>query len=259
MTPPTHCADSVLAPASGSDDSLFMPLANINPRLGASQQGETARAALTETGAEPAFEELSEAGDPGGKPPPPVELEAGQLLDLRKVIASEGAAAVLFLCVLGQPLVWAHLNGFATVGLEVPPDARSTLMSRVRALVASLVTAFHVAFMLGRYASGLSFYAAPVDFEPDPATICRSGPQRRRWLHGGATLAWCTLAALWSTELHDPASRAFATADMFRCPVRELADAPSTSHTSFKFGASVLTSVSPRPAAEAGGLAWASI
>ena len=72
---------------------------------------------------------------------------------------------------LGQPVIWAHLNGFATVGLEVPPDARSTLMSRVRALVATLVTTFHVAFMLGRYASGLSLYAAPVDFEPDPATI----------------------------------------------------------------------------------------
>ena len=93
LTPPTHCADSVLAPASDSDDSPFMPLANINPRLGASQQGETARPALAETGAEPAFEELSEAGDPGGKPPPPVELEAGQLLDLRKAMSSSSACS----------------------------------------------------------------------------------------------------------------------------------------------------------------------
>lgn len=184
--------------------------------------------------------------------PAPVLLPPQQQIDIRA--AGEGAAAVLFLCTLGQPLVWAHLNGFSSIGLENPPSASAPLMSGVRALVATMVSAFHVVFQLGKFSSGLSVYGAPTDFAPPPSAICRSPLQRVKWLAGGATFAWCTLAALNSTPIASPVARAFASLDMFKQPVSLMADSAAwPDHTVFKFGGSTLTSVIARPPAESGG------
>ena len=77
-------------------------------------------------------------------------------------------------------------------------------------------------FMIGQYLAGAKLFAAPVDFAPEPDTVCRSGAQRLAWLARGTTFAWCTLAALQGTPLSDAASRAFATTEMFRGPATSL-------------------------------------
>ena len=191
--------------------------------------------------------------------PPAFDPPAENQVDVRQ--AAEGAAVLLFMCVLGQPLVLAHANGFSMIGLEAPPAARSTVMARIRLLCAALVSAFHVAFMIGKYASGLKVFAAPVDFAPEPGRVCRSPSQRLRWLAQGATFVWCTLAALQGTAVADAATRAFVTVDMFRQPTTQLADSTPASSlfTEFKFGVTSARSAVPRPAAEAGPPAWAAI
>ena len=104
-------------------------------------------------------------------------------------------------------------------------------------LCAVLVTAAHMIFMIGQYLAGAKLFAAPVDFAPEPRTVCRSGAQRLAWLARGTTFAWCTLAALQGTPLSDAASRAFATTEMFRGPATSLPDAASNG-VQFDSGAS---------------------
>ena len=181
-------------------------------------------------------------------------------------------AAVLFICALGQPLLLAHLNGFTAIGVHASqrlhrhrpaylrlrlvchagmqpashPDqlagsARFALLGQIKALCSVPVTAARI-FMIGQYLAGAELFTAPVDFTPEPHTICRSCAQRvargitLAWctlaarqgtticrscaqrVARGTTLAWCTLAALQGTPLSDAATRAFATTEMFRGP-----------------------------------------
>ena len=95
-------------------------------------------------------------------------------------------AAVLFICVLGQPLVLAHLDGFTAVGLHTSGPTRSAMLGQIKVLCAVLVTAAHMIFMIGQYLAGAKLFAAPVDFAPAPDTVCRSGAQRLAWRARGA-------------------------------------------------------------------------
>ena len=167
-------------------------------------------------------------------------------------------AAVLFICVLGQPLVLAHLDGFTAVGLHASGPTRSAMLGQIKVLCAVLVTAAHMIFMIGQYLAGAKLFAAPVDFAPEPCTVCRSGAQRLAWLARGTTFAWCTLAALQGTPLSDAASRAFATTEMFRGPATSLPDAASDG-VQFDFGASSAQSVAHRPADERTAPAWSAL
>ena len=167
-------------------------------------------------------------------------------------------AAVLFICVLGQPLVLAHLNGFTAVGLHASGSTRSAMLGQIKMLCAVLVTAAHMIFMIGQYLAGAKLFAAPVDFAPEPHTVCRSGAQRVAWLARGTTFAWCTLAALRGTPLSDAASRAFATTEMFQGPSTSMPDA-TTDGVRFDFGASSAQSVAHRPADESTAPAWSAL
>ena len=161
-------------------------------------------------------------------------------------------AAVLFICALGQPLVLAHLNGFTAIGLHASGSARSAMLGQIKALCSVPVTAAHI-FMIGPYLAGAELFTAPVDFAPEPHTICRSCAQR---VARGTTLAWCTLAALQGTPLSDAATRAFATTEMFRGPSTSLPDAPADG-VRFDFEASsAAQSVARRPADERTAPAW---
>ncbi len=51
-------------------------------------------------------------------------VPSGYLNALGQPLDAETAAVVMFICVLGQPLVLAHLNGFSVVGLRPLPLAR---------------------------------------------------------------------------------------------------------------------------------------
>ena len=195
---------------------------------------------------------LEAADDPSGHgtPPSPFTPHPDQLADLRT--ASETMAAVLFICALGQPLVLAHLNGFTAIGLHASGSARSAMLGQIKALCSVPVTAAHI-FMIGQYLAGAELFTAPVDFAPEPHTICRSCAQR---VARGTTLAWCTLAALQGTPLSDAATRAFATTEMFRGPSTSLPDAPADG-VRFDFEASsAAQSVARRPADERTAPAW---
>lgn len=202
--------------------------------------------------------ELGGARDPSahGTPPSPFTPHPEQLVDLRT--ATETMAAVLFICVLGQPLVLAHLDGFTAVGLHASGSTRSAMLGQIKMLCAVLVTAAHMIFMIGQYLAGAKLFAAPVDFAPEPRAVCRSGAQRLAWLARGTTFAWCTLAALQGTPLSDAASRAFATTEMFRGPATSLPDAASDG-VQFDFGASSAQSVAHRPADERTAPAWSAL
>ena len=201
---------------------------------------------------------LDGAGDPSehGTPPAPFTPHPEQLVDLRT--ATETMAAVLFICVLGQPLVLAHLNGFTAVGLHASGSTRSAMLGQIKMLCSVLVTAAHMIFMIGQYLAGAKLFAAPVDFAPEPHTVCRSGAQRLAWLARGTTFAWCTLAALRGTPLSDAASRAFATTEMFQGPSTSMPDA-TTDGVRFDFGASSAQSVAHRPADERTAPAWSAL
>jgi hypothetical protein len=97
-------------------------------------------------------------------PPSPFTPHPEQLVALRT--ATETMAAVLFICVLGQPLVLAHLDGFTAVGLHASGPTRSAMLGQIKVLCAVLVTAAHMIFMIGQYLAGAKLFAAPVDFAP---------------------------------------------------------------------------------------------
>ena len=254
VAPPTASSD-----ADESNSSLERTPILQQGDLKPSAAGGTRRLARAGHSATAAGPQLpAGAGDPPalGTPPPPFAPQPGQLVDLRA--STEAMAVVLFICVLGQPLVLAHLNGFTAVGIHASSSTRSAMLGQIRALCATLVTAAHMIFMIGQYLAGAKLFAAPVDFAPEPSAVCRSRAQRLAWLARGTAFCWCTLAALQGTPLADAASRAFATTEMFRGPASTLPDA-SAEGVRFDFGASSAQSVAHRPADERTAPAWSAL
>ena len=202
--------------------------------------------------------EQSGADEPArhGVPPPAFTPLAEQLVSIQATTGT--LAIVLFVCVIGQPLVLAHLDGFTAVGIHTTASTRSAILGQIKALCSVLVSAAHMIFMIGQYLAGAKLFAAPVDFAPEPATICRSRAQRLAWLAQGATFAWCTLAALQGTPIADATARAFATTEMFRGPATVLPD-DTVEGVQFDFGASSARSVARRPADERTAPAWSAL
>ena len=244
--------------SSDDDDGTEPDDAYLNPQQGSSRPsaavGPFGRGGSTTV--EPFGRDGAGDPTPHGTPPSPFTPPPDQLVDLRA--ATETMAVVLFICVLGQPLVLAHLDGFTAVGLHASGSTRSTMLIRIKALCAVLVTAAHMIFMIGQYLAGARLFAAPVDFAPEPHLVCRSTAQRLAWLARGTTFAWCTLAALQGTPLSDAAARAFATTEMFRGPATSLPDATADG-VQFDFGASSMQSVARRPAEERTSPAWGAL
>ena len=173
-----------------------------------------------------------------------------QLIDLRE--ASSTAALLVFITVLGQPLVLAHVDGFTTAGLVLPiATRRAAAMLEIQKLCGALVTsASYIAFMIGEYSNGTRVFTAPIDYCPPESASCRSPDQRRRLLTRGAAFVWCTLAALQGTPLADPAARAILGCQMFVKPLSSLPDDPNLSsgqHVEFNFGVERARSIVSRP------------
>jgi hypothetical protein len=172
-------------------------------------------------------------------------------LDVRTAI--ETASVLLFVSVLVQPLIYAHVNGFTVVGMA--PPARSTrpvAMKVVQELCQSVWQGARVlAFLVGEYASGARLFAAPADFAPPEASVCRTRPQRLRLLAAGATFVWCTLSALSDTAAHDSAARSLLATQAFVKPLDQLADAARLTGVGdpieFVTGVTRATSIIQRP------------
>ena len=97
------------------------------------------------------------------------------LVDLRA--ATETMAVVLFICVLGQPLVLAHLDGFTALGLHVSGSTRSAKTPKrgpARALKSSLGSS-----PASTYSDAAGSRASPSTSGPRrPAPPCRKSPPR---------------------------------------------------------------------------------
>ena len=186
----------------------------------------------------------------------PAELTPARLfadglptLDVRR--AGELASLMLFICVVGQPLVFAHVNGFSIIGFEAPSRlARPACMLLIQRLVDLVVGALCYAFMVGEYKRGARLFTAPIGARPDPATIVRTPAARRQACAARMGFVWCTLAALQGTAVEDAAARAVLSASAFIGPTEQLADTPLSSTpdaSSFSFGSTPASLLIRRP------------
>ena len=94
---------------------------------------------------------------------------------------------LVLVCVLAQPLVLAHADGFTTLGMELPQSAsRSQCMGMVQGwLEAACSHTSYYAFLIGEYVGGARLFTAPIDFAPAPHEVVRTPAQRRsRWAAG---------------------------------------------------------------------------
>ena len=196
-------------------------------------------------------EELQKEGALQGeeRQPPTWNLEDSQTVDVRD--CTSAAALLIFVSVLVQPLVLAHVNGFTSAGLVMPLGAtRPQAMQSIQALCNALVSATaYLAFMVGEYANGARVFTAPIDYYPPPEAICRTPEQRRKAGCAGAAFVWCTIAALAGSPIGDAATRAVLSCEMFIKPVQTLTDAQlSSSVAQFNFGVEHSRSAIARPA-----------
>lgn len=120
-------------------------------------------------------------------PPETVQLEANL----------SACVVLLYITILMQPLVYAHMNGLTALGVMLPTGSpKSFAASWVRRACRAFCSARTLSFLVGVSATGLRLYAAPIAYAPDASSICSSSEQRRGWLQRGVRFAWCTLAAL---------------------------------------------------------------
>ena len=190
-----------------------------------------------------------------------------EFVDVRQ--ATSAAVLLIYVCVLGQPLVYAHLDGFTMHGVELPePVARSSCMPMVQQWVEAVTVAVHYAFLVGEYLAGARLFTAPLEYAPAPSEVVRTRAQRKRQALAGVTFAWCTLSALSGAPTGDAAWRAITAVQTFVKPVSQLADAPAADgQTVFRFGATPTRSLLRQPLLEneaspplwvaLGKLAWA--
>ena len=102
-------------------------------------------------------------------------VDGERAVDIRQAtLATSVTAILLFVSVLGQPLVLAHADGYTTAGLVMPPGSkRHEAMAHVQMLATAMVTCTaYIAFMIGEYANGARVFAAPVDYQPPAEAIC---------------------------------------------------------------------------------------
>ena len=190
----------------------------------------------------------------GGDVELPAEVlkpEDGQPPTVDVRTATEATVLLLFICVLGQPLVYAHLNGFTVYGATMPERLpRSRCLAAAQGWSELVCETVHHALMVGEYVGGARLIATPVAFAPIVGQVCRTRTQRRSWLAAGTAFAWCTLAALTGSPIADAAARALVATEAFVKPVAMLADFASAGTLpalEFRAGASPATSMLRRP------------
>lgn len=172
--------------------------------------------------------------------------------------ARETASVLLFICVIGQPLVYAHANGFSiSAVLSHTRVARSLCMEAVQRMVEACFNLACYAFMVGEFRRGAPrLITAPVATQPPPHTVIRTPAERRRRLAAGGAFVWCTLGALRGTAVEDAAARAVLATEAFARPTADMAGTTVgahilIAHSCFAFGAQ---SAYLAPAPEMGGV-----
>ena len=171
------------------------------------------------------------------------------LLDLREM--TEAASLLVFVSVLLQPLVYAHVNGFTIHGVLLPEGHdRPSYVQAVQPLVALAVGATSSAFLVGEYVGGARLSTAPLDYRPPRRNICSTTANRLLLLAAGATFVWCTLASLRGTPMADAAARSLLACAAYVKPGHQLVDFPPSGFEAplrFRCGAAPAVSVLARP------------
>ena len=179
----------------------------------------------------------------------PVELP---VLDLRAV--ADAASLIVFVSVLLQPLVYAHVNGFTIHGVLLPDGcSRPSYVQAVQPLVKLAAGATASAFLVGEYVGGARLSTAPLDYRPQRRNICSTAARRLGQLSAGASFMWCTLAALHGTPMADAAARSLLACEAYIKPGHHLADFPAEAFDvpmTFRCGMTPATSVLARPLLE---------
>lgn len=168
---------------------------------------------------------------------PAMDLERGfapeSVLAVQHVAGLTSASLlVVFVCCLSQPLVYAHVNGYSVLGAALPAGASVTVTAQRLVQAAALTTTLVVP--VGQYLRGPAVVAVPLAADPLPAHVVRSKTRRLSLAAAGFGFVWCTLAALSSTLVADPASRSVLGVTAFSGAIPFLADewvgdAPSSS------------------------------
>ena len=171
-------------------------------------------------------------------------------VDLR--YATELVSALILVCIIGQPLVYAHVNGFTLLGVATPTRyARPICMAAIQAIAHAFTAVFTLAFMVGEYSkSRLRLFVAPVERQAVPEVVCRTPARRSALLASGATFVWCTLGALNGTPSADAAGRALLSVASFVRPTTQLVDAATVTPgeaVEFGFGAARARNLVLRP------------
>ena len=165
--------------------------------------------------------------------------------------ATDAMVIVIFVSVLLQPLVYAHVNGFTVHGVLLPEgEPRASYLSAVQPLVKAAVGLGNAAFLVGEYAHGARLAVAPLDFRPPAGAVIANRRKRIARVAAGGTFAWLTLSALAGTFVGDAAARAVLSCEAFIKPGHMLADFPSVEggeRLTFRCGAAPATSVLTRP------------
>ena len=173
---------------------------------------------------------------------PPFKETSVTTLDIRE--ATDAASLIIFISVVAQPLIYAHVNGYTIIGFESPLRAsRHQCIASVQLMIDLCQSALCYAFMAGEYTCGARLFAAPLAEAPIATSVCRTVSQRKSLILAGATFAWCTLAALGDTAVGDAAARSVLATQMFRQPISVL----PTKDLGFRSGAAPITNVLRRP------------
>ena len=187
--------------------------------------------------------DMAQAPRAKAAPKPPTTL------DLRTATAN--AVILVVVSVLLQPLVFAHVNGFTVLGVELPERAhRSSCLEAAQRWVGAISSGANLAFMAGEYVGGARVMTAPLELAPPATQVIRTRPHRMAALAAGVAFAWMTLASLGDTAAGATAARALVAVDAFVRPVAELPDAlalGSAEPLEFRFGGSSATSLIRRP------------
>ena len=177
----------------------------------------------------------------GGRTGPPI-LDAN--------FAGATAMILIFVSVLVQPMVFAHVNGFSVIGAELPQrETRSRCREMAQRWTDTAVSARCLTYMVGEFVNGARIFATPLALMPPAAAVCRTAQQRRTRLAAGAAFMWCTLAALAGTPAAGLAARAMVATQAFVRPTSLLADyvGPMRDALEFRFGAASATSIAREP------------
>ena len=153
---------------------------------------------------------------------------------------SASGFVLCFVAMQAAPLVYAMLDGVSILGAELDSQLQRPPLLRVATRMAeAAIGARTCAFIAGEYLHGARVVAVPLDYNPGPDETVRSKWDRRRLCEAGILAGWCSLQALGSSIVADPAKRAVAACTALRSAVPHLADSIALGHdalSNFRFG-----------------------